>query len=216
MAQGNPAAQQRPVVVAIAGGSGTGKSTLAAALTRALADMSPVVLAQDHYFRDFAEYDPDERERVRTANHPEAMNWAEFHTALDRLVAGTTVQQPAAGTGARERGDDPRTLGPAGVVLVEGLFALWDEQCRTVADLRLYTEVPDDERVLRRVERDVRERGRTVEAIVSWYRRDVQPNYSRFTVASRCYADLVVPTERLNPVSIDAIGAAVRAIARRR
>jgi len=207
---------QPPVVVAIAGGSGTGKSTLAAALAAALVDLAPVVLAQDYYFRDFAEFEPDERERVRTANHPDAMNWPQFHAALQRLAAGAGVEQPAAGTRARERGDAARTLGPAGLVLVDGLFALWDEQCRTRADLRLYTEVPDDERVLRRVERDVRERGGTVDSIVSWYRRDVAPNFARFTVASRRYADFVVPTERPNQVAIGAIADVVRAIASRR
>jgi uridine kinase len=205
----------RPVVVAIAGGSGTGKSTLAAALSSALESLRPVVLVQDHYFRDFAEYDPAERELVRTANHPDAVNWPEFHAALDRLAAGESVELPAPGTRRRARGDPVRTLGPAGLVIVEGLFALWDERCRARAQLRLYTEVADDERVLRRVYRDVTERGGTVEGVVSWYRRDVRPNFERFTAASREYADLVVPTERHNQNMIDALSDAIRAMARR-
>jgi uridine kinase len=204
-----------PVVVAIAGGSGTGKSTLAAALRCALPEMEPVVLAQDQYFRDFAEYDPEQRELVRTANHPDAMNWSEFHAALHRLACGCAVDQPAPGTRSRARGDASRTLGPTGLVIVEGLFALWDERCRERADLRLYTEVADDERVLRRVYRDVRERGGTVEGIVSWYRRDVRPNFGRFTAASREHADLVIPTERHNQIAVDAIRDAVIAIAGR-
>lgn len=214
MIAGNPS-PWRPVIIAIAGGSGSGKSTLAAALSQALHGMRPVVLAQDHYFRDFAEYGPEERERVRTANHPDALNWPEFHAALDRLTCGGTVDQPAPGTRPRARGDDPRTLGPAGLVLVEGLFALWDERCRELADLRLYTEVPDDERVLRRVYRDVRERGSTVENVVSWYRRDVRPNFERFTAASRLHADIVVPTERHSQNVMDALCDAIRGIAER-
>jgi uridine kinase len=206
----------RPVVLAIAGGSGTGKSTLAATLAAALPGLDPVVLAQDHYFRDFAEYDPEERELVRTANHPDAVNWHEFHGALDELARGGCVRQPAPGTRSRSRGDEERMLGPAALVIVEGLFALWDERCRRRADLRLYTEVADDERVLRRVYRDVTERGGTVERIVAWYRRDVRPNYARFTAATREHADLVVPTERHNQVAIDAIRDAVLAIADRR
>ena len=207
---------RRPVVIAIAGGSGTGKSTLAAALCAALENMVPVVLAQDHYFRDFAEYDRTERERVRTANHPDAMNWPEFHQALEQLACGGSVEQPAPGTRPRARGDSPRTLGPAGLVMVEGLFALWDERCRARADLRLYTEVADDERVLRRVYRDVHERGGTVDSVVSWYRRDVRPNFDRFTAASKEHADLVVPTERHNQTAIDALCDTILAIADRR
>lgn len=206
----------RPVVIAIAGGSGTGKSTLAEALAGALPELAPVVLAQDHYFRDFAEYEPEEREVVRTANHPDAVNWAEFHRALQKLACGDAVDQPAPATRSRARGDAPRTLGPTGLVIVEGLFALWDERTRACADLRLYTEVADDERVLRRVYRDVFERGSTVERIVSWYRRDVRPNFARYTAASREHADLVIPTERHNPTAQGAVRDAILAIAHRR
>jgi uridine kinase len=100
--------------------------------------------------------------------------------------------------------------------MVEGLFALWDERCRARADLRLYTEVADDERVLRRVYRDVHERGGTVDSVVSWYRRDVRPNFDRFTAASKEHADLVVPTERHNQTAIDALCDTILAIADRR
>lgn len=203
----------RPVLVAIAGGSATGKSTLARQLAACLVSRTPVILAQDGYFRDFAEYEPDERERVRTANHPDAVNWPAFHAALEALLAGGRIAYPAPGTRPAARGEAGRMLGPAGLVIVEGLFALWDETCRRRADLRLYTEVDEDERVLRRVHRDVTERGSTVERTVSWYRRDVRPNYRTYTVASRDYADLVIPTERHNPTMIRALCAAVGAIA---
>lgn len=212
---GEPTAR-RPVVVTIAGGSATGKSTLARALADELADLAPVILGQDRYFRDFAELSPEERERVRTANHPNALHWGAFHLALERLCAGQTIQEPVEGTRAFQRGDPVQTRGPAGVVIVEGLFALWDERCRVVADLRLYTEVDDDERVLRRIYRDITERGANLEGVIAWYRRDVKPNYPTYTAATRRYADLVVPTDRPNRVAVQAIAAAVRALAARR
>jgi uridine kinase len=170
-------------VVAIAGASGSGKSTLARELAAALADLRPVVLAQDGYFRDFGG-----REAERTANHPDAVDWPAFHAALDELAAGR--------------------------VLVEGLFALWDERCRTMAGLRLYTEVAEDERVLRRLHRDLTERGSTIERAVAWYRHDVQPNYPTYTAATRGHADLVVPTERRSPAALGALAAAIRALDR--
>src|SRR6266852_2367483 len=97
----------RPFVVAITGGSATGKSTLARALAAALADLNPVILNQDRYFRDFAEYTPEERERLRTANSSNAMNWSAYHDALAGLVAGRAIVEPATGTRLAQRGVEP-------------------------------------------------------------------------------------------------------------
>ncbi|MBX6773387.1 MAG: uridine kinase, partial [Chloroflexi bacterium] len=98
---------------------------------------------------------------------------------------------------------------------VEGLFALWDERCRERADLRLYTEVDDDERVLRRVYRDITERGASLDGVVAWYRRDVKPNYPIYTASTRRYADLVIPTDHPTDVAVAVVAAAVRALAGR-
>jgi len=116
----------RPFVVAIAGGSATGKSTLARALCAALIDLDPVILNQDRYFRDFAEYTPEERERLRTANSSNAMNWSAYHDALAGLLAGRAIVEPASGTRLAQRGEAPSPVGPAGLLIVEGLFALLD------------------------------------------------------------------------------------------
>lgn len=201
------------VVVAIGGGSGSGKSTLADALSQELRDLDPVLIGQDHYFRDFLEYEPAERERVHTVNHPEGLNWREFHAALEALARGGRAVIPAPGTRAALREMPPRTVGPARVVIVEGLFALWDRRCRQLADLRLFTEVAEDERVLRRLQRDVRERGSTLDRAVAWYRRDVAPNYPTYTQATRAFADLVVPTGHDCANAVFVIAQAVRVMA---
>ena len=201
------------VVVAIGGGSGSGKSTLAGALSRELRDLDPVLLPQDHFFRDFQEYEPAERERVRTVNNPEGLNWQAFHAALEELARGGQVALPAPGTRAAMRGMPLETLGPGRVVIVEGLFALWDVRSRELADLRLFTEVAEDERVLRRLERDVRERGSTLERAAAWYRRDVAPNYPTYTQSTRAYADLIVPTGHDCAKAVSVVVQAVRAMA---
>ena len=202
----------RPVLVAIAGGSATGKTTFARALAEAISDLSPVVVNQDRYFRDFMELEPEERERARTANRPDAINWPAFHAALDLLLTGQPTIEPAPGTRAAQRGEEPHPVGPGRVVIVEGLFALWDTRCRESADLRLYTEVDDDERVLRRIYRDITERGGNLEGVISWFRRDVQPNFPIYTKSTRRYADLVVPTDHPVDVAVKAVANAVRAM----
>lgn len=203
---------KRPILLAIAGGSATGKSTLARALAESMADLSPVIVNQDRYFRDFAEYTPEERERVRTANHPDALHWAAFHAALEALREGRSIEEPVPGTRAYQRGDPPRPVEPGQLVIVEGLFALWDEKCRTAADLRLYTEIDDDERVLRRIHRDITERGGNLEGVVSWFRRDVRPNYPLYTQSTRRYADLIIPTDRPVDTVVRIISLAVRGL----
>jgi uridine kinase len=203
-----------PVRVVIAGASGSGKSTLAACLADRLEDLDPVVLRQDDYFRGFREFDDAERERVRTANHPDAILWDEFHAALDRLSSGAEVAQPA--PGSRAWGRPARTLGPAGLIIVEGLFALWDERCRSGADLRIFTEVGEDEGVLRRLQRDIAERGATLDRAIAWYRRDVAPNYPVYTAPTREHADVVVPTNHPIEVAVVTLCDAIRGIAGRR
>lgn len=202
----------RPIVIAIAGGSATGKSTLAEALAESMADLSPVVVNQDRYFRDFAEFSPEERERVRTANHPDALHWTAFHAALEALCEGRPIEEPVPGTRAFQRGDPPKPIEPGQLIIVEGLFALWDERCRTVADLRLYTEIDDDERVLRRIYRDITERGGNLEGVIAWFRRDVKPNYPLYTQASRRYADLIIPTDRPIDTVVRMISLAMRGL----
>ncbi|MGW5363303.1 zeta toxin family protein [Actinopolymorpha pittospori] len=203
---------ERPIVVAICGGSASGKSTLASAIAEGTSDLRPVVLEQDWYFRDFAEYDAAQREQVVTANHPDAVLWPAFHEALRTLVDGKAVQVPAPGT--RTHGRRPtQTLGPGRLLIVAGLFTFWDGHSRELADLRVFTEVSEDERVLRRVSRDVVERGGSLERVVSWYRRDVAPNYPTYTAAFRSCADLVVPTGHDVSVAVAAICAALRALA---
>lgn len=206
----------RPIVVAIGGGSSTGKSTLARTLAAELTELRPVILCQDHYFRDFAEYTPEERERVRTANHPNAVHWSAFHAALDALYCGGTTVEPVEGTRLKQRGAPEQTLGPSGLILVEGLFALWDERSREIADLRLFTETNDDERVIRRIYRDVVERGGDLERSIAWYRRDVKPNYPVYTASTRRYADLVIVTDHPTDVAVQVVCDAVRAMAARR
>ncbi|HLH74941.1 MAG TPA: uridine kinase [Chloroflexota bacterium] len=202
---------RRPVVVAISGGTASGKSTFARELAAHLSDLQPFILMQDRYFRDFAEYSDEKREIVRTANHPDAIHWSAFHQALTGLCAGQAIVEPAPGTRPYERGETPHPVGPAGVVLIEGLFALWDERCRNVSDLKLYLEANDEERVLRRIQRNVVENGGSLEPAIAWYRRDVMPNYPLYTAATRRYADLIVATDHSTKVALRAIASAIRA-----
>jgi uridine kinase len=200
------------LVVGISGMSGTGKTTFARALCQQLEDLTPVLLHQDRYFTDWSTYPPHERERLRTANRPDAVNWDALATHLSSLRQGQAVTDPAPGTGAFARGEPSRTIEPSAVILVEGHLLFWDARVRELCELKLFLETEPDERVLRRVVRDVLERGRPLEQVVAWYRRDVLPNYPTYTAPTRRYADLIIPHDVHNPRAVEVVAAGIRAL----
>ena len=187
--------EPRPFVVGIAGGSASGKSTLARRLAGQLADLNPVVLNQDRYFRDWTEYPPDERASVRTSNHPDAVLWPALAAQVSRLVDRVPCTEPLPGTSAAFRGACERTVAPGDVILVEGHLILGHAPLRDLLDLAIYVDVDPHERVLRRMLRDTTRGGMTLEEAVAWYRRDVIPNFPTHTEATRRHADLIVPFE---------------------
>jgi len=207
---------QKPYVIGITGGSASGKTTVANGLAELLADLRPAVLHQDRYFRDYSHLSPEERERQATANRPESVLWPAFMEQVHCLIAGQAVREPVPGTRLAARGVPLVTVEPGEVLIVEGLFALWDEALRALLDLKIFVEVDDDERVLRRLSRDILERGGTVDGVIAWYRKDVWPNYPRFTAVGRRAADLVVPNNQPCHVAVRLIAAGVRELLRAR
>jgi uridine kinase len=200
----------KPVTVGISGGSASGKTTLAAALTEELKEFSPVILHQDYYFRDWSEYPPEEREKVITANHPDAVRWEALLGHIRQLVARQPIETPPEGTRAFARGDAPVTIQPSDLIIVEGHLILWEATLRDLMDLKLFVDVEPHERVLRRLLRDVAQRGGDLEGAVAWYRRDVIPNFSVYTEPCKAYADLVVPFLDENPVALQTLVAGLR------
>ena len=200
----------KPVTVGISGGSASGKTTLAAALSKELKEFSPVILHQDYYFRDWAEYPPEEREKVITANHPEAVRWEALLEHIRQLVARQPIETPPEGTRAFARGDAPAAIQPSDLIIVEGHLILWDATLRDLMDLKLFVDVEPHERVLRRLLRDVAQRGGDLEGAVAWYRRDVIPNFPVYTEPCKAYADLVVPFLDENPVALQTLVAGLR------
>ena len=200
----------KPVTVGISGGSASGKTTLATALAERLKEFSPVILHQDYYFRDWSEYPPEEREKVITANHPDAVRWEALLGHIRQLIARQPIETPPEGTRPFARGDTPATIQPSDLIIVEGHLILWNTALRDLMDVKLFVDVEPHERVLRRLLRDVAQRGGDLEGAVTWYRRDVIPNFSVYTEPCKGYADLVVPFLDENPVALQTLVAGLR------
>lgn len=201
----------RPYVIGITGGSASGKTTLTNMLVELLPEYRCAILHQDRYFKDFSFLPDHERELLATANNPDALVWPEFLEQFHRLLEGQAVTEPVPFTRLSRRRQEPVTVESGDVLIVEGLFALWHDGVRAEMDLRIYMEVDDDERVLRRLARDIVERGGTVPNVIAWYRKDVAPNFPRFTRVTARHADLIVPNHKSCDVAARLIAEGVRA-----
>ena len=200
-----------PITLGIMGGSASGKTTFASALAEQLTEYSPVVLNQDSYFRDWSEYSEAERERVITANHPDAVLWDALIADIKKLRDGDVIYTPTPGTRAAQRNAEKTSVQPSEVVIVEGHLIFWSEDLRDLMDIKLFLDVDAHERVLRRMLRDVAQRGGDLEWAINWYRRDVLPNFPVYTEPCKQYADLIIPFQDENPVALHTLVAGIRA-----
>lgn len=199
-----------PITVGIMGGSASGKTTFATALAAELKEFAPVVLNQDSYFRDWSEYSEVERERVITANHPDAVLWDALITDIEKLRNRDEIEIPTPGTRAAQRNDEKSSVQPSDVLIVEGHLIFWSEDLRDLLDIKLFLDVDAHERVLRRMLRDVAQRGGDLEWAINWYRRDVLPNFPVYTEPCKQYADLVIPFQDENPVALHTLVAGIQ------
>lgn len=200
-----------PIIVGIMGGSASGKTTFAAALAEKLSEYTPIILNQDSYFRDWSEFTPEEREKIITANHPDAVQWDVLIADVEKLRSNSPIETPAPGTRAASRGDEKKVTQPSCVVIVEGHLIYWNEQLRDLIDIKLFLEVDAHERVLRRMQRDVGTRSANLEAAIKWYRRDVLPNYPIYTEPCKQYADIIIPYLNENHIALQTIAAGIHA-----
>jgi uridine kinase len=187
---------------------------LARALIEALADLQPVLLHQDAYFRDWSHLPADEREARITANHPDAVLWDALIADVRALKEGRAITLPIPGTRSASRGEESRRVEPAAVILVEGHLLLCHAELRDLMDLKIFLDVPRDERLLRRIHRDVTERGGDLTWVLGWLRRDVLPNQPHYSEPGRDLADMVLPYAAYNPLALRLIAAGIRDLLR--
>ena len=200
-----------PVVIGISGGSSAGKTTFTDRLAQKLVDLSPTVLNQDRYFRNWSALPEAEREIARTANHPRAVLWEPLIAHVESLSRGEPIEVPPPGTRAFDQGNKSETVSPGELVIVEGHLIFGQEALRALFELKIFLDVDTHERVLRRMLRDTAN-NRSLDEVVAWYRRDVIPNFAVHTEPTRQYADLIVPFEGEVDTAIEVVANGVRGL----
>ena len=203
-----------PLIVGVVGGSGSGKTTVAHAIAES-AEGGAVVLDQDAYYRDLAHLSLEERRRINF-DHPDSIDTGLFVAHLEALAAGEPVDKPTYDFAAHTRAAETVRIEPGRVVVVDGILLFVDPRLRRMFDLRIYVDVADDVRFIRRLLRDLTERGRSLESVIEQYLDTVRPMHLEFVEPSRRHADVIIPEGGENRVGIEMILAHVqRELARR-
>ncbi|MFL5813898.1 MAG: uridine kinase [Bdellovibrionia bacterium] len=194
-------------LVGIAGGSGSGKTTFANKIIQRVNDSSVALLHQDSYYLP----SPPPHIRIHgepNFDHPEAFDWHLLRDHLQRLKAGEQVASPVYDYRSSRRTAETEPVGPCKTVILEGIFTLWDQSIRDLFDLKIYLNVEADIRFIRRLHRDVRERGRTLDSIIRQYYDTVRPMHHEFLEPTRQYADIVVGEE--TDIAADVLAARIK------
>lgn len=192
----------RPLVIGVAGGSGSGKSTVVREIVRGVAPEAVSLVHQDAYYRDYRHLPLEERAAINF-DHPDALESDLFVRHLDELRGGRAIDMPVYDFKTHTRSADTVVVEATRVVIVDGILVLADREVRDRMDIRVFVETDADLRLIRRLQRDVDERGRTVESVIDQYERTVRPMHLEFVAPSKRYADLIVPEGGFNRVAVD-------------
>lgn len=191
----------RRLVVGVAGGTGSGKSTVGRRLIEALGRDNVAYLDQDSYYRDLGHLSREER-RAQNFDHPDAIEFPLFAEHIQRLQSGETIDKPDYSFTLHTRTDRVTAVRPADVILVEGILILADREVRKAMDIKLFVDTDDDIRLGRRLMRDIQERGRALDDVLAQYMGTVRPMHLAFVEPSKRYADVVIPGGGMNDVAI--------------
>ena len=198
-----------PFVIGVAGGSGSGKTTVAERLADLIHEPSLALLRLDAYYCDSGHLPLEERAAINY-DHPDAFDWKLLLEHVDALAAGEPVDVPVYDFATYERLPDRLRVAPARVVVVEGILVLYDADLRERFDLRVFVDTDADVRFIRRLERDVAERERSLASVIEQYLSTVRPSHEQFIEPSKRHADVIIPHGGMNVPALDVLLARVR------
>lgn len=182
---------QRTILVGVAGASGSGKSFFSNILKSQLGDLQTLILSQDDYYKARSSLSLAQRAKLNF-DHPDAIDFDLLVQQLSKLKSGSAVEHPLYDFCTHDRKDETRTCGPADVVFVDGILVYVPKPCRDLFDYKIFVDTPADICLVRRLRRDVEERGRTMDSVLEQYMQTVRPMFEKFVAPTSDYADLVV------------------------
>lgn len=199
----------KPLIIGIAGGTGSGKSTVARRVAEQLAQSSVAFIDMDAYYRNYAHLEMDERRRINW-DHPDSFDTELMVEHLQLLAAGRGIEKPVYDFVTHTRSAATRRVPPADVIVVDGILLFCDARLRDLCDVKVFVDADADIRLARRIKRDMAKRGRPLEEILEQYLTTVRPMHEQFVEPSKRYADVIVPRGGHNAVAIEMITAKIQ------
>lgn len=200
---------KKPLVIGLAGGTGSGKTTVSAAIAQAAGAERVVTLPQDAYYHALPDLPFEARQRTNY-DEPSAFDTDLLVEQIDTLLRGEPIKQPVYDFAQYDRSEETLRLESAPVMVVEGVLVLHESALRERLSLSIFVDAPPDERFIRRLERDVRERGRSAQSVIDQYRRSVKPMHDLFVEPTKQHADLIIPEGGRNKVALEVLSTYVK------
>ncbi|MDQ0158708.1 uridine kinase [Alkalibacillus salilacus] len=201
----------KPIIIGVAGGTGSGKTTVTRSICDQFENTSILMLEQDSYYKDQSHIPFEERLNTNY-DHPLAFDNDLLIDHLDRLSRRETVQKPVYNYELHTRSDETITVEPQEVIILEGILILEDEKLRNMMDIKVFVDTDADIRIIRRMMRDIKERGRTLESVMDQYMNVVRPMHLQFVEPAKRYADIIIPEGGENHVAIDLLSTKIKSI----
>lgn len=199
------------IIIGIAGGTGSGKTTVVRKIVESLPESSVAVIPQDSYYNDQSHL-PLEVRKLTNFDHPNAFEWTLLAQQIDQLRHGQAIEQPTYSYITCTRLQETVHVEPRDVIIVEGIMALYDRQLRDLMDLKIFVEAGADERLLRVIERDTAERGHPLEMLITKYRNVLKPMHDEFVEPTKQYADIIIPNSGDNGPAVEMMRAYIQGV----
>lgn len=202
---------EQPVIIGVAGGSGSGKTTVARAILKRAGTEQIALIEHDAYYRDLGDL-PLAQRIIRNFDHPDALDNELLIAHLKELKAGQPIEIPIYDFTTHTRTGQTRRVNPNRVILVEGILILTDEALRQLMDVKIFVDTHADIRFIRRLQRDIAERDRTMESVIHQYLTTVRPMHEQFVEPTKRYADIIIPEGGFNEVAMDVIAGRIKTL----
>ncbi len=192
------------LTIGIAGGTGCGKTTVVNQIINELPDGEVGVISQDSYYKDLSHLSLEQR-RMTNFDHPQSIDFELLEEHLKLLKAGKSIQQPVYSFLESNRTDKTIPISPSKVLIVEGILILTNAQIRKMLDIKIFVHADSDERLIRRLKRDINERGWNLDETLDKYQSNIKPMHLQFIEPSKEYADIIIPNNKYNTVAVDMV-----------
>lgn len=197
------------IIIGIAGGTGSGKTTVVNKIANSLPEENVTILPQDAYYLDNSHLTFEDRQKINY-DHPNSIDFDLLVNHLNELKKGNNIEQPIYSYNTHSREEDYKIVHPKEILIVEGILVFTNEQLRKMCDIKIFVHTDSDDRLIRRIKRDISERGRDINEVLNRYEKTLKPMHNQFIEPTMKYADMIVPVGGENKVAIDVLTSMIK------